>query len=1033
MRWWCGMILFVLCACGQDAQVGRVDEANTRAYAYHYVSLDSTLTYAQEALSLSTHYDAGRMEALNNLAFVSTAHMDYDMAEEYLGDILTSTGNQMELFVANVQMMRLCQRMSRNKEFYTYYWAAEKNARRIRESWDELTPRQRSRFAYADSEMKIVYSAYLYYIGQLDTFRQVLQSIDIRGEVRRDTAQVLNYLYNIGSGGFFEGTTEEVNQREIAALESCYSMALLSHQIYWQANALQAICEHKLDVSTAERSLALFSTYGDTYQVAGAWRTLADCLFQKEEYDEAIASLEESLADTLIFQSPALTSSIFERLSINYSATDNKPYSDFFRNRYLDTQENTRQDRELDLRAEQLSDGATSLNFILLVLLAVVVILFGTLFTFLRRIGNDGGKTLQRQLASYDTRMRERMDEERQMALLTLEHDLHLNIEQRAKVTLVNTILPLINRITMEIDHLKTRQESPEGKWARLEYIGELNHQINLYNDLLTEWIQLRKGALRLKIESFPLQELFDLLAKGHASFALHGADLEVVPTTAIVKADKALTLFMLNTLADNARKAIDTEGEIRISATEAKDYVELSVSDNGRGMDADTLRSIFQRQKVDLHQHGFGLMNCKGIIEKYKKVSQIFSVCDMTAESEVGRGSTFRFRLPRGVMRAMIALVALFSSLVVHAQDTSMEESKRWADSVYFCNLQGRYEDAIKYAHNTFTYLNRTYRELRPANNDTLLFLGGDDMPELRWYGDSVEVDYSIILDVRNETAVAALALHLWQVYSYNNSVYTRLFREMSSDHELPAYVKKMQEVSYSKRVAIVLLLLLLITLILTYYFLFYRRMVKYRAVADEARQRLAEDMELSRDEIRRIQYESENLHVSNNVLDNCLSALKHETMYYPSKLQQILEEPSPNIDQLEEVAEYYKALFTLLSMQAESQVKNSLRIDSQLKDYLRWLITSVFDGVEPTVTCEELDDTYEMFVYTYAGVTLTEEETTTLFMPTSPNLKCRLLRQIVREMGQTTTRRGCGLKAFSDDGGTNICLTLAKIIKYG
>ncbi len=1037
MKWTVGILLMVLCACGHDSQVWRVDEANTRAYAFHYVSLDSTYACAQKALSLSTHYEAGRMEAMNHLAFVSTAHMDYPQAENYLNTILTSTGNQVELFVANVQMMRLCQRMSRNKEFYTYYWAAERNARRLRESMGELTPRQRSRFVYADVEMKFVYSAYLYYIGQIDTFREVLQSIDIRGEVRRDTAQVLNYLYNIGSGGYFEGSTEEVSQKELSALENCYTLAVRAHQLYWQANALQAMCEHSLNEEMARRSLALFTEYGDVYQVAGAWRTLADCLFQKGKYDEAIASLEQSLlADTLIFQSPALTSSIFERLSINYSATDNKPYSDFFRNRYLDTQENTRQDRELDLRAEQLSNSATSLNLILLVLLAVVVVLFGTLYTIFRRHTDNKGQTLERRLATHDALMREKMAEERQMALLTLEHNLHINIEQRAKVTLVHSILPLINRITMETDHLKTRQESAEGKQARLEYIGELNHQINLYNDLLTEWIQLRKGALRLKIESFPLQELFDLLAKGRTTFALHGVTLNVSPTTAVVKADKALTLFMLNTMADNARKAIDSTGEVTISASETADYVELSVSDTGRGMDSDTLHSIFQRQTVDGRQHGFGLMNCKGIIEKYKKVSQLFSVCQLTAESELGRGSTFRFRLPRGVVRMVITLVMVFSSffsLCVDAQEVSMDESKRWADSVYFCNLQGRYEDAIAYAHHTLHELNHTYRLLRPADNDTLLFVGGDELPELRWYADSVDVDYSIILDVRNETAVAALALHLWQVYSYNNVVYTRLFRELSSDHQLPAYVKKMEEVSYSKRVAIVLLLLLLLTLVLTYYFLFYRRMVRNRSVVESARQRLEEDMELARDDINRIAYESETLHVSNNVLDNCLSALKHETMYYPSKIQQILEEDSPNVDQLEEVAEYYRALFTLLSLQAESQVKTNLRIDDSLRTYLHTLLTNLFDDIEPTMTRHELDSTYELFTYSYEGNHLADEEVSTLFMPTSRNLKCRLLRQIVREMGQTTARRGCGIKAQKTENGINICMTLAKTIKYG
>ena len=38
----------------------------------------------------------------------------------------------------------------------------------------------------------------------------------------------------------------------------------------------------------------------------------------------------------------------------------------------------------------------------------------------------------------------------------------------------------------------------------------------------------------------------------------------------------------------------------------------------------------------------GFGLMNCKGIIEKYKKTNELFRVCVFDIESEPGKGSRF-------------------------------------------------------------------------------------------------------------------------------------------------------------------------------------------------------------------------------------------------------------------------------------------------------------------------------------------------------------------------------------------------------
>ena len=45
----------------------------------------------------------------------------------------------------------------------------------------------------------------------------------------------------------------------------------------------------------------------------------------------------------------------------------------------------------------------------------------------------------------------------------------------------------------------------------------------------------------------------------------------------------------------------------------------------------------------------GFGLMNCKGIIEKYKKVSSLFKDVMIAAEGKKGEGCRFYFRLPKG------------------------------------------------------------------------------------------------------------------------------------------------------------------------------------------------------------------------------------------------------------------------------------------------------------------------------------------------------------------------------------------------
>lgn len=64
------------------------------------------------------------------------------------------------------------------------------------------------------------------------------------------------------------------------------------------------------------------------------------------------------------------------------------------------------------------------------------------------------------------------------------------------------------------------------------------------------------------------------------------------------------------------------------------------------------------------IYGHGFGLINCKGIIEKYRKLSSLFNVCTIGVESEPGKGSRFFFRLPKGIRRTLAILIILVAGL---------------------------------------------------------------------------------------------------------------------------------------------------------------------------------------------------------------------------------------------------------------------------------------------------------------------------------------------------------------------------------
>lgn len=582
MKYWLFIVSTILFSACTRPDRQTVDKLNLQSYAYHYRNIDSTLHLAQRAYQMAGDYDAGKAEALNNLAFVHIVKMEYDEAERLLQEVTSVTDNQLQHFIAYIQQMRLCQRRSNNRAFHEYRELADLAMRRINEERDQLSAAEARLLLYAETEYAIVNSTYYYYVGLERQSIDALLSINPT-EIQKDTAQFLNYLYNIGAGGILtEGTQQAINQQEFDHLMRCFLMARDGDYPYFAANALEALSEHLMDEDTrrqlitdnlpaltfinpenveedmlagwlAETSLDIFRDYGDVYQIAGAYRTLASCYRQIGDYESALFNLEQALSDSIINQAPDLVASIREQLSVAYAAIDDKPQSDFNRNIYLDLQETTRQDRQLEARASQYEKTADQLNIMLVAVIGAILLLLFSLWLF-----NHMNRKHNHEDVPDD--LFEQKKELLAASQLRVENSERRNLEQRAKVSLVNSITPFIDRILYEASHAGN---------PNISYIQELTDQINAYNDVLTYWIQLRQGELSLKIESFPLQQLFDIIGRGKTGFQIKGVDLQVEPTEAVVKADKVLTLFMLNTLADNARKFTEKGGEVKVSATE--------------------------------------------------------------------------------------------------------------------------------------------------------------------------------------------------------------------------------------------------------------------------------------------------------------------------------------------------------------------------------------------------------------------------------------------------------------------------------
>ena len=1150
-----GLLLFSACSHHGSSVADRL---NDRSYAYHYRNLDSAVAYAQMAYNAAEGQGEGLAEALNNKAFVCIMRMEYGEACRLLDSIGSCTDNQIELLVADVQMMRICQRRSENRQFYDYRQSAIDRLKRIGEDSDALDPRSLARLLYAETEFGIVSSAYYYYVGLDSLSADALLGINPDGGIRADTAQYLNYLYNVGSGGIVGGASvDEIRLRELESLVACYFLAKEHGYVFFMANALEAMAAMFADNVTlgmlsqrnsqaiymmqqevgvdgygqlacalADRSISLFEAYGDVYQVAAAYRTKASCLIAEGDYDVALSCLGKALADGKINQAPDLVASIREQLSIACSGLDDKQSSDYNRNIYLDLQEQTRQDRYMEARAYMLDNAVSQLNAMIAVAIGAIVSLALLLwwFDFLYRKNKRNNNTAdlarplvewQRRYAAQQESARKEREEirERHDECLACKRKYGLSLlENRARLSLANTVLPLIDRMTNELSRLARPGEDERVRQGRYEYAGELAAKIIECNDVLTQWIQLRQGEISLHIESFRLMPLLQVVGGSKTAFSMKGVELQIRDTDLVVKADRALTLFMINTLTDNARKFTPTGGRVAIEATDLGDLVEISVEDSGCGIPKERLGNIFDYKMRD--GHGFGLVSCWGIMEKYRKVSKAFRDCSLTAESEVGKGSRFSFRLPKGTVRSRLALLVLFAcgvaglggghgAALAQGKDlcSSLSLASAFADSAYFSNIAGTYGQTLVYADSCIKHLNAHYRETGHRGLASMSLAGDSCLlpAEIVWFRDSVPTNYNIIMDIRNESAIAALALHEWDLYKYNNEAYTQLFKEVSSDRTLSGYCQKMQQSQADKTVAVIMLVTVLLLILPAYYFVYYRHRLYYRfcverirgmmdvllddglsngekldainclalevypdklqeivgrlkqalgsAIANDAKD--TADMDLARDELRRLEYETNNLYVANSVLDNCLSTLKHETMYYPSRIKALLPGGDANLKMMADLLAYYREIYATLSLQATRLATVRLHLepvslgdvadcrangmwvlgDKVLLGYMFGILRKM-EGYGWMSVCE-IPGAKDYLSVNVLIKGMTEENVGRMFLPALENVPFLLCRQVVRDVSEATGCWRSGMFARYADDGAIVEIVLPRYVK--
>lgn len=881
---------------------------------------------------------------------------------------------------------------------------------------------------------------------------------------------------------------------------------------------------------------------------------------------------------------PSLLAQVRERLSLTYAALNDKPKSDYNRNLYLDLLEITRQDRSAESRLQWMQQGNSRLTILLwcVISLAIIFVILAVYYvkkarrlsarhsTLLFDLSHRFAALASIQASEQDDASQESHLKKKQAHPKGIEHwtakeqklierveapfidwlkqnhsfyrmqaeqmelmcdnlsitqqqmakAKRVNIEWRAKVSLVHTITPFIDRMLYVLE--KARRTGMPLSHEDRDYLVELSCEIISCNQVLTNWINITRGDLALHVERFGLNELFQVVAGSAYLFKRKGVNYEVASTLLGVMADKALTFFMINTLVDNARKFTPAGGTVRVEAHEIPNHngtqamVRVQVSDTGCGISQHDIDMMLGQKVYDARcigiqggdeatkpkGFGFGIMNCKNIIETYRHAGAMFSSCKLDIQSEKGRGSVFSFTLPAAIVKVLVGVFtfhfflssarATAASVSADASQTPILTSNQadawhestlqakkalsWADSLYWANVSGHYDEGLCAADSALKYINlECVQKGMPK-----LALMQNGMGELAWLRTGVKADYGLIMGLRNEIAVNALATHRWQLYECNNRQFTMLYKALTKDNNIGVYESKGREARTSMLSGIVLLVCIILSFIIYMYVTYFRHHIRFRyammdlldgyvalsrivshtgvendnrmlsALLEQVLSTLHEiggitgaalliemhhdilqhsvemkklqalvyrgdipvaqrcfiheamnevvhkaapvdmkewqlklyplnvsihetdaplclgclavhlpgDKEMhnepllhyllgylsillyqavvkadteNRDasrleaELLRAKYEEDRLKVQNQILTGCLSAIKHETMYYPSRIKQLLSSEPISVDQVNELLElasYYRQIYTILTQQADRQV---------------------------------------------------------------------------------------------------------------
>ena len=237
---------------------------------------------------------------------------------------------------------------------------------------------------------------------------------------------------------------------------------------------------------------------------------------------------------------------------------------------------------------------------------------------------------------SLEDKVEERTQELREFVSM-VAHDL------RSPLTVISGYTELLQ---------EEQEPQPNERQVRaLETISSnVKHMLQLTEELL-ELSRLQSGTVQFDMETLPIEVVIEEVCTGFEQQVTEkrlGLKIEIAPDLPRVRGDHSHLTQVLNNLVVNALNYTPS-GAIIVGAQPQDGFVEVSVSDTGIGIPPEDQQRLFthffrgQHHLVRSHKgSGLGLSIARSIVEAHGG--------EISVESDVGKGSTFRFTLPQAL-----------------------------------------------------------------------------------------------------------------------------------------------------------------------------------------------------------------------------------------------------------------------------------------------------------------------------------------------------------------------------------------------